>query len=130
MISMIAIATINNNTTAIAQQTKNFEREKNAIMLLDALVKNSSQENPALGAAKFDATKHRVIENNIDVEKIKQANPIISEKISIRKISLRYEDGSQEKILENSLGTNCLGIERLVLANNKKALLKGVVCIE
>jgi len=130
MIALVSLQCINGSVEASAAQLQNFELEKNTIMLLDAMAKNRNEENPALGAAVYNAEKRRVEENNIDIALLKQANPLVSGGIILKKISLHYKNGETKTILETTGGENCLAAGRVVLAGGKKALLEGVVCIE
>jgi len=130
LISLVSIQFLSSSIEAQLKQLKDFELEKNAVMLIDTMVKNRNEENPALGAAVFNGEKLRVEENNIDLELLKRLNPIVSQSVFVKKIELLFKDGARKTIIENSLGENCLGVERFVLVEEKKALLRCVVCVE
>ncbi len=130
LIALVSMQCIHNSIEANAEQLRGFELEKNTIMLLDIMVKNRNEQNPALGAAVFNAEKHRVEENKIDTALLKQANPLVAKNVLLKKISLQFKDGEKKTILETASGKNCLAITRMVLVEGKKALLEGVVCIE
>lgn len=130
IISLLLLQRLNNAVSENTRQLEQFELEKNAVMLLDTMVKNHNEENPALGAAFYNEEKHRVEENKIDIDYLKQANPIVTKSIFVNSIELQFFDGTSEAVIYSGIGTNCLGIERPVIAREKKALLKGVVCVE
>lgn len=130
LISLVSIQFVHNSVEANAKQLRDFELEKNAVMLLDAMVKNRNAENPSLGAAVFDGEKHRAMENNIDLDYLKQANPAIAKNVFLKSLELVFKDGARKTIIESPFGKNCLGVSRLVLVGGKKALLEGVVCVE
>lgn len=130
LIALVSLQCIHNSTETNAKQLRDFELEKNTIMLLDAIVKNRNTEKPALGAAVFNTEKHRVEENKIDVALLKQANPLVAKNVLLKKVSLYFKDGEKKTIIETSGGENCLAASRMVLVEGKKALLEGVVCAE
>lgn len=130
LIALVSLQCIHNSAEANAKQLRDFELGKNTIMVLDAIVKNRNEENPALGAAVFNAEKHRVEENKIDIALLRQANPLVTKNVLLKRIELHFKDGESKTILETANGENCLAASRMVLVEGKKALLEGVVCVE
>lgn len=119
------------------QETKNGfesqELQRNALMMMDSLVKNRDTEKPQFGAAVFDAEKKRVRSNALE-RQLLQAIPSAQEKenlpVFFKKIELRFADGKKETIFEIADGTNCLSVERFVVVGTKKALVQGTICHE
>lgn len=119
------------------QETKsNFESlelERNGIMLMDSLVKNHDAEKPQYGAAVLDNQKKRVRSNVLE-RRLLQAIPAAQEKekvpIFFQKLELVFQEGTSQKIFETEKRGKCLSLERLVVIENKKAVLRGMVCRE
>ena len=106
-----------------AKNRKLTEEETFAFFAADTIVKNSDNEEWR-GFAFFDIEQHRVKSNEIETGKI----------IGLEKNERIFEawlrDGSTVKKIfsKNHESKNCYAIERLVLANGKKALLGVKVC--
>lgn len=119
------------------QETKNNfeyqELQRNAIMMMDSLVKNRDTEKPQYGSAVFDAEKRRVQSNQLD-KQLLQAIPAaqLDENAGVffQAIELRFADGTRETIFETAKNGNCLAVERLVIIEEKKTVVRGVVCRE
>ena len=112
-----------------AQAGRDYALQKNALFLLDGIVKNSSAGNPMLGAAKFDAEKRRALSNELDLVKAGNFRQIENTEFRVREISLHFKDGAVETLFEeNAGGGDCVSLDRFVLAGGRKALLRAVVC--
>lgn len=108
---------------------ENFSLQKNALFLLDSMLKNRNAENALIGAALFDAEKHRVKSNEIDYEKLKSAAQIESDEFFVHDILLEWYNGMEERIFSDSgEAVNCIGVERVALVEGKKALVRLVLC--
>jgi len=119
------------------RETKtNFESQelqRNAIMMMDSLVKNRDAEKPQYGTALFDAEKRRVQSNQLD-RQLLQAIPAAQQDenaaVFFQAIELRLADGTRETIFETQKNGDCLALERFVLMEEKKTVVRGVVCRE
>ena len=106
------------------------ELERNTIMMMDSLLKNRDTQHPQYGAALLAGTKKRVQSNHIDralLEAIPFAQSIENQPVFFQKIEIVFANDS-ETIFETEKQGNCLSLERFVLFENQKALLRGVVC--
>jgi len=110
---------------------KKFELQKNALLLADSLVKNSDSGQPLLGAAVFDAERHRALGNTVRKEFLRAAKPASLGNFRVKALSLREKSGKEETFFsEENQGENCVAAERFVVADGEKALLRVVACEE
>ncbi|MFH0955393.1 MAG: hypothetical protein V1777_04790 [Candidatus Micrarchaeota archaeon] len=120
----------------VEQSIRRFDSQElqaNAVFLADSLLKNRDETNPQYGSAVFSASLHRSKTNEIDLELLRQipaAQESENSPVFFKKIELKNADGSTETIFDNSRGQNCLWIERFVLVNRQKTVLRGLVCHE
>ena len=147
MISFLAIITmfylILINFGGLAEGEVGFGKDaalwKNSVFLLDSMVKSFDENGFANNVTYFNAMKRRVESNVLDYAALR----LLSEKLRgkgdlskgdeffVKEISLGYKNGGSETLFSSTLqGGNCFAVERLVIVNNGKAILKGVVCSE
>ena len=110
-----------------ARKIKEAELEKNAVFLLDAIVKNNS-ENGLKGAAVLDMEKHRVKSNEIDMKKLKQGEEIEMGEFFLQKISIVRRNGKEDVILETGRKRNCFGLSRIALIGTEAVKVELVLC--
>ena len=131
LISLLSLQLLDNSIHSAIAQQESAEKQKTAIFVIDALVKNHCEENSALGAAVFSEGKRRVEENKIDLALLEKANPQINEKVFLQSLSVSFKDGERKTIFDYpETNGDCIGIARFVTVTGKKALLQGVVCVE
>jgi len=104
--------------------------QRKALFAADSLVKNRDNENPALGAAILDTQKHRVMSNEIDIALLRKAKAINGGGFAIKEISLEFKGGEKEIIFSEpgAAPGDCIAVERAVLAEEKKAVVRMVAC--
>lgn len=119
-----------------AQNQSNFEfqeTERNAIMMMDSLIKNQDTQNPQYGSARLNTEKKRVQPNNIEkslLERIVLAQETEQQPVFFQKIELIFEDSQKQIVFETEKKEQCLSVERFVVIENRKAIIRGVVCRE
>ena len=119
------------NVSAVAGDAKgltHLELEKNAIMAADSLVKNRNPEEPLYGAAVFDSMKRRTGNNRIDPKLLAGIGEIKDAPFVIKELSAISEKGTQRYFVQNQGHGNCLAVERLVIMEDEKTLLRMVLC--
>lgn len=112
------------------QRFDSLELERNAIFLADSLIKSRDETNPQYGSAVFSSELHRVKANEIDLALLAQISATQqaeNSRVYFQTIELKFENGSQ-MIFDNSSNGDCLSVERFVLANKQKAVLRMVIC--
>jgi len=119
---------------AVSDNVKAFSRDREAIFFMDYLVKTSSNELPAIGAAFFDTEKKRVVGNLLDKEALKDYTKEIGqlelEHWVVKGIFLEYENGNKDWIF-GGREEGCVIYERFVLMNGavmEKAKIGAVFC--
>jgi len=112
-----------------AENEKNIALWKNTLYFADTIIKNRAEENSVLGSAAKDAEKKRVKSNEIELMLLKKAEEIENTEFFLKEITVVFED-SEENIFFKKKGKNCVIVERLVLIENKKALLRIGGCNE
>jgi len=108
------------------KEIENIERielQRNAFFAIDSMAKNRDEERPLLGLALYDVEKHRVLSNEIDTMLLENAKPVLFKNFFISSVSA----GKIEKVFEKSK-QKCISVNRLVFMNEKKEMLKVVVC--
>ncbi len=106
-----------------------FSTKKEAIFLLDSMVKNHC-ENSFKCLAGFDASKKRAVENTLSARKLagfsKDKNfP------KIKAVWIKFKNGEKQFLLKQQTSEkNCYAFNRLVLVNGRKALLELLACGE
>ncbi len=107
-----------------------WERQKNALSRFDALVKLRNEKNPILGSAKIHAQKKRVQSNQLDLELLHQIKTTqTTESVFFRQLKLFFFNHTVETIIDSMENAQtCTIVERIVLVENKKAILWGEVC--
>lgn len=102
-----------------------FERERNAIMLADFLVKRGHDQN---GLAKLDTERGIVLENEIDAEKIVSNIKSLESFLRSKDVAELYL-GADLLFKNNSLTCEkSVAIERGVITKGDFAILKVVIC--
>ncbi len=105
-----------------------FDLQRNAIFLVDSLVKNNDAGQPLLGSALFDAEKHRVLSNNLDSFLLGSAAQFEKDGFFVSRVSFKDEFGIEQVFFKGTAGSNCLALDRVVLLNGAKGLLAVNVC--
>lgn len=124
----LVTASFNAKSNSTLNSIKRFSLHKNAVFLADSLVKNNS-ENPLLGAALFDAEKHRVKSNELQYAALKSAGPIESDEFFVQGLSIRWEHGKKEKMFFAARNAkNCIVVERAALIENRKVVVELTIC--
>jgi hypothetical protein len=109
------------------------ELERNCLMMMDSLVKNRDTEKPQYGAAALDGGKKRVESNRLEkqlLEKIPESQENENSPVFFQQIELQFLDGARETVFELPKKGTCLSAERLVVIENRKAVVRGAVCRE
>lgn len=107
--------------------TQRFALQRNAVMLIDSMVKNRDEKQPLLGSALYDEKKHRVLSNQLDLHMFPKAGQLPSELFFVSRLSLKA--GSQEKTVLFQTGRkNCVSLDRIVLVSGKIGKVEAVVC--
>lgn len=124
---------------AEASALESVKKEKNALLWVDSLVKNSSEQGFG-GAAFMDLGKKRVKSNLLSYSKLKSLagkdfKELEKAGVKTKDFYITYSGGRKETLYKDSSPespTNCLVIERFVLIDGllytQKALLGLVVC--
>ncbi len=111
----------------IAEKNTLENREKGllffAIYLADSLVKNHDG-NWFSGIADFDKEKHRTKSNEIMVSGIKG----LERNQNIFEAWTRDVNGKRVLFSKDSVGKNCVAVERIVIADSKKTAFGVKVC--
>lgn len=131
LIGMLVFAyTLNAYAESAEQITANFELEEKALMIADAMVKNSNTINPLLGACVYDADKKRVKTNELSSAEIKRANFVEFGKIFVKSINYETTSGKETITLTQKNSKNCITAKRFVLIDNKSGLIFIQTCRE
>jgi hypothetical protein len=118
------------------EQQNSFESnelERNALMVMDSLIKNRDTKNPQYGSAMLDTGKKRVKSNQLEkqlLEKIPEAQEKESAPVFFQKIELLFENGKRETVFELPKKGKCLSVERFGIVENQKVRIQGTVCHE
>ncbi|MDD5148359.1 MAG: hypothetical protein PHH08_02745 [Candidatus ainarchaeum sp.] len=128
MLFLVASA-VAGSTNRRIENAKSLELWKNTVFASDSLVKNNYPENPALGSAAFDAEKHRVKSNEIDLESAQKITGFENKEFFVKQVKIIFQD-SGEKIIfsKKSESKNCLSVERIVLVQGKIAKIGVTGC--
>ena len=112
------------------RETSALERlalQRQAIFLIDSMVKNSNEERPLLGSALFDEEKRRVLSNELDLALLAKSGQLHESEFFASSVSV--SSGGVEKRVELAQpGKNCIGLDRLVLIEGNLGKLGVVVC--
>ncbi len=107
---------------------KRFQLEKNAVFIVDSLVKNSV-ETPLLGAALFDGEKHRVKSNELEHNQLKRAVPVGPGEFFVQRLSIKWKNGEKETIIWAEQGEkNCIALDRIALIGDESVLVELALC--
>lgn len=108
---------------------KQFFLEQKTISVADSIIKNNNP-NPILGMSIVDLDKKRTLNNKISLQNT-NFEQINLDVFFIKKIKYRLKTGFEEKLfLDNREFSSCFSIERFVLIQNQKGLIKVVGCYE
>jgi hypothetical protein len=108
---------------------KNFFLEEKTIAISDALIKNNNS-NSFLGISEYDIDKKRNLTNKININNLNFENIYLKDYF-VKEISYKLQNSSSNILhFEEKKGSDCFSIERFVLINNSKALLKVRGCYE
>ncbi len=105
-----------------------FALKKNALFLLDSMVKNCCGHSSRC-LASADLEKKRVLENVLDEKALgmlQQEEPCTG---GVERITLKFKNGEKRLLFQASRrGKNCYSLNRFVFAYGKKALLELRMC--
>ena len=106
-------------------------KELFSLSVSESLVKANFPENPALGSARIDGSKLRVLSNVVDPELLSRARPAYYGGYYISALYEIQKGGSERKYFFNDAGENCLSVERFAIVDSfpqRKSILGVVVC--
>ena len=121
------VSSVSSRNLNAVQELKAVQLQKNAVFLLDSIVKNNS-ENGLVGAALFDVEKRRVKSNELDHGKIWSVKEIEAEEFFVQKLSIVKRNGKEETVLEKGRKGNCFGFSRMALLGNETVKVELVLC--
>ena len=109
-----------------AAEAGEAEKELFAVALSDAVIKAGNPENPAVGAAYYDAEKKRFRPNEVDVALLEKIAEKDFGKLRLAALYARFPGGEKNfffgKVLEK-----CLAVERFAVFKNAAAERKGIL---
>jgi hypothetical protein len=131
LLALVHLCMLNmNSSLGNISGMKGIGLEKNAAMLADSLVKNRDLQFPIYGAAKFDGIRKRVLSNEIDEGLLATANGTEEMPFAVKEISVAQKKGGMLRFEGGEAEGECIAVERLVVLNGEKSLLKVVVCAD
>lgn len=122
--------------SAQKEEIKDFSEFRKASSLLNLTVNDRNESNPLYGSAFHDSGKKRVMENLIDYSLLEKAEAglYLGKDFFLQKISLIFENSTEEIITEIGNGRNCFVLERFVIVKyaleKKKAKILMRFCHE
>lgn len=128
----LIISNFFNGLNSLTENSKLMELKKNSFFLSDSIINKRNTENPLLGAIEHNLLKKRIEQNKIDLFLLKSINPESNEinELKIKLIEIEFKNNESKKIIEKELTNECIGIERFIVAENKKGKIKIVICNE
>ncbi|MGI6589080.1 MAG: hypothetical protein ACOX1V_00230 [Candidatus Iainarchaeum sp.] len=129
---LIFTLTLSNTINSTKKELTQLELDQKAIFITDSLIKNQNTNQPLLGGCIYDEEKKRVLTNNIDYLKIKEASGLKINNFFVESITLEFLKTNQtEKIIYSTKQTNqCTSVKRFVVTNNQKTIIEVRVCKE
>lgn len=113
------------------QSFDSLELQRNAFFLTESLIKNRNETLPQYGSAVFSAEKHRVLSHQLDLGLLNQI-PAGQERdnqpVFFKKIEVEPSNGPRQTVFDLERGQNCLSMERFVVWQNQKTVLRTTVC--
>lgn len=129
--TLVFATTVGNTTEQTTQGLSNFELEEKALMITDSLVKNYSSENTSLGSCITDLEKRRVRTNELSSANLRNAQPVVFDKIFLQKIEYKTSTRSETIQIEpNKKTKQCLSVKRFVLLDSEKGIVQTTICEE
>lgn len=123
--SIILFQIINNNL----ELEKQFFLEQKTIAIADAIVKNNNS-NALLGMSKIDFEKKRVLSNNLTLSNNNFTSIELND-FFIKEVSYLLKNKQSKTIfLNKKTFSNCFAVQRFVLIEKQKGLIKIVGCYE
>ena len=124
----LAISYFSAESESALESVNAFGLWKNALFVADSLVKNHS-ENGNLEAATFNEERHRVMENELDLERMRGVTGIESNEFFVREVSISFKNGGKETVgVDEKSAGPCISVERVVTVENEIGLLEVVAC--
>lgn len=112
---------------ANAKGLEKLSLQERAVFTADAMVKNRDKKNPLAGTALEDREKHRVLQNEIDLQLLQKAKPGPAGDYTVNRLSIATGQKVRE-IFSTEQGKNCIGLDRIALAEGEIAKLEVTVC--
>jgi len=127
---LVFVFTLNGYAGSAEQSIINFELEEKALMIADAMVKNSNTPNPLLGACIYDSEKKRVRTNELSSAEIKRAQFMQFGKIFVKNIIYETNSGRENIALTQKTSENCITSKRFALIDGGKGIIFIQTCRE
>jgi len=128
---LIFILFLSNTFLSEKRKIEQIELDEKAMFLIDSMVKNQNEENSILGACNYDATKKRVLTNNLNYTQIKtNSKPITFGDFFVKSITITFTTTTQKETinLSEKNSKNCISVKRFTIIDGLKAIIEMKTC--